>query len=892
MISAQDIEEFLNGSDPEEHIVALEYDFLSNDIYKIKEVPNKGKQISRDTFIAFCWVGNLNSLNFYNKSKALQKEAMTKHGIMITKLRTDDHPRLENGMKFLVQSLKGYRNLTAFFKEGGLDPKGEIGRTKIIMLPPVDQYLISKGKRLFKGFDSYDDITRLVFDLETTALEPTDGRIFMIGIKTNKGYSKIIECINPEDEANGIVEFFKIIDEIKPTIISGYNSSTFDWEWIFKRCEILKIHAPTVCKSLNPTKSFTRRDSMLKLGGDVENYKQTSIWGYNVIDVIHSVRRAQAINSDIKSAGLKYITKYINAEDEDRVYIEHTKIGKMYQDKEEYFLNVNNGKYKLASDYPDLDIRFPKVYKRIAGDKLVEAYLDDDLEETMRVDSEFSQASFLLAKMVPLPFERIYTMGTAGLWKVLMLAWSYNNQLAIPQSEGKRNFVGGLSRLVKVGYSKNIIKLDFSSLYPSIQLAHDVFPSCDITGVLKGMLKFFRNARIDYKNLAEEWKDKDKKISATYDNKQLPIKIFINSLFGSLSAPLVFPWAEMDKGEEITCTGRLYLRHMIKFFMDRGYVPLVCDTDGVNFSAPDDFENREYIGKGNNWKVKEGKIYKGIYADVAEYNDLYMKKEMALDLDGHWASCVNFARKNYAIMKNDGKIKLTGNSIKSKKLPQYIERFIDVGVKLLLEGKGKEFIEEYYNYFEKIYNKEIPLIEIANKARVRQNVQDYVKRSKTLNKAGSTTSKMAHMELIIKEKLHVNLGDIIYYVNNGTKQSHGDVSKTKDGIKLNCYYIDQNVFEKTPDLTGEYNVPRAVVTFNKRITPLLVAFSPEIRDRILIKDPADRQFFTTEECTLINGIPYEEKNQDDLNDVMIISEDEVKFWEKIDVNPNLIYDNV
>jgi hypothetical protein len=135
----------------------------------------------------------------------------------------------------------------------------------------------------------------------------------------------------------------------------------------------------------------------------------------------HSVRMAQAINSDIKSAGLKYITKYINAEDADRVYIEHTKIGKMYQEKEEYFLNINNGKYKLATDYPDLDIKFPKVYKRVTGDKLVEAYLDDDLEETMRVDSEFSQASFLLAKMVPLPFERIYTMGTAGLWKTLML---------------------------------------------------------------------------------------------------------------------------------------------------------------------------------------------------------------------------------------------------------------------------------------------------------------------------------------------------------------------------------------------------------------------------------------------------------------------------------------
>ena len=38
---------------------------------------------------------------------------------------------------------------------------------------------------------------------------------------------------------------------------------------------------------------------------------QTSIWGYNVIDIIHAVRRAQAINSSIKSAGLKYIAEFI-----------------------------------------------------------------------------------------------------------------------------------------------------------------------------------------------------------------------------------------------------------------------------------------------------------------------------------------------------------------------------------------------------------------------------------------------------------------------------------------------------------------------------------------------------------------------------------------------------
>ena len=53
----------------------------------------------------------------------------------------------------------------------------------------------------------------------------------------------------------------------------------------------------------------------------------------------------------------------------------------------------------------------------------------------------------------------------------------------------------------------------------------------------------------------------------------------------------------MDMGEQITCTGRQYLRQMI--MMKRGYQPLVMDTDGVNFSVPMVGINR-YIGMGPN----------------------------------------------------------------------------------------------------------------------------------------------------------------------------------------------------------------------------------------------------------------------------------------------------
>jgi DNA polymerase elongation subunit (family B) len=921
MISQEEIKLFLEGNDPEEFIVSIEFDYASNSIFKIKEIPGKGKEIRKDTFTPFAWVGDLRGLNFYQSSKGLQKEAMSKYGIMIDKLETGGNDRLDQGLNFMVKSLKGYRELIQFFRDGGVDPWGEKTKDKVLILPPVEQYLISKEKRLFKGYEEYNDITRFVFDLETTALEPKDGRIFMIGMKTNKGFKKVIECSNEDEERKGLVEFFRTINELKPSIIGGYNSANFDWFWIFERCKALHLDIKKICRTLNPDINIKQSENLLKLANEVERYNQVGMWGYNVIDILHSVRRAQAINSSIKSAGLKYITQYINAEAKDRIYVDHDKIGPMYRDKEDYWLNIENGKYKKVGLDPKIDLACEKhsnVYIKTTGDDIIERYLDDDLEETLLVDEEFNQGTFLLASLVPTTYERVSTMGTATLWKMLMLAWSYKYKLAIPKKQEKTEFVGGLSRLLKVGYSRNVLKLDYSSLYPSIQLVHDVFPECDIMGGMKGMLSYFRNARIMYKNLASEWESKDKKKSLSFDRKQLPIKIFINSMFGALSAPQVFAWGDMYMGEQITCTGRQYLRQMIRFFMKKGYTPLVMDTDGVNFSKPEGWENHRYIGKGLNWKVKEGKEYTGDDADVAEFNDTFMRGEMALDTDGTWPSCINLARKNYAVMEASGKIKLTGNTIKSKKLPLYIEDFLDKGVKQLLEGKGQEFVEWYYEYLNKIYNKQIPLMKIAQRAKVKLSLDDYKKRSTQKTKSGGAMSMMAHMELALKHKLNVSLGDVIYYVNNGTKASQGDVQKVnklKRGwseeqlkyyyeghgkypddsltsmIQINCYMLDQSEIENNPDMKGDYNVPRAIATFNKRIEPLLVVFKEEIRDGLLVSKPDDRSFFTKDQCELINGVPFEEKDQDRLyEDVLDISEPELKYWEKRGLSPDYIYD--
>jgi len=913
VISQEVIENFLNGGDDEKYIVGVEYDYPSNSISKIIQDPIKGKIVKTDSFVPFLWVGDLSNLNFYGNSKSTQKQMMGKYGIIIEKLETHGNQRLENGMKFLVKSIKSYTDLINFFKTGGLDPWGEEVRKHFTILSPVEQYLVQTRKRLFKGIEDYGDVYRFVFDIETTGLDPETCKIILIGVKDNRGLQETISAFGEDGEKKCIEIFLKYIKDLKPTIVAGYNSAFFDWPFILKRAQILGVDVNGLTQIFTST-GMKEKKGMLKLANEIEDYTQHVIWGFNIIDIAHSVRRAQAINSEIKSWGLKYITTYLEKEKPNRVYVEGNQISKIYLDNESYYVNPKTGGYKKIGEVGTdrLMERFPGKFEIWPGRKIVEQYLDDDLYETMVVDDSFSQSTFLLSKLVPTTYERIATMGTATLWKIIMLAWSYENNLAIPAKDEKRPFTGGLSRLLNVGFAKNIVKFDYSSLYPSIQLVYDVFPDCDVMSVQKSMLKYFRNIRIKYKHLASELKDSDPVAAEMYDRKQLPIKIFINAYFGSLSAPHVFPWGEMDSGETITCIGRQCLRMMIMFYMQKGYKPLVMDTDGVNFETPDSAADALYVGKGLNELVKEGKEYKGIEAHTAEFNDIFMRNEMGLDIDYTAPACINVSRKNYIIKlikKGKEKIKLTGNTIKSKKLQTYVVEFLDEGLKYLLNGDGHSFVELYYNYVEKIYNKEIPLAKIANKARVKQSVSDYKKHIQKTTKSGSLMSRQAHMELILQNDYPAGLGDTIFYVNNGTKKSSGDVQKvTKptrkqqeeftekhgypmpDGyIEVSCYMIPEKEITDNPNLLGDYNVARYLNNFNKRVEPLLVAFKPEIREDILIEDPKDRQYFTRNQCELVNGYPLKESGQDKFDEVMTLSDSEVVFWNKVGRDPFFMY---
>lgn len=363
-----------------------------------------------------------------------------------------------------------------------------------------------------------------------------------------------------------------------------------------------------------------------------------------------------------------------------------------------------------------------------------------------------------------------------------------------------------------------------------------------------------------------------------------------------------------------------------------------------------------YVSTGEGRNSIKGKEYTRVDADVSEFEDLFLNKsyngginKSGLGVDEYCDACIQFARKNYADLMPDGSTKKVGNTIKSRKMSGYLEKFIDEGVDLLLRNNGYKFLSNYYDYIDKIYNYQIPIKDIASKGNIKKSLKDYQEDCKTLTKAGSKKSRQAWYELAINENMNVNVGDTVFYINTGTKKGHSDVKRVthlyyydangdkteitkevekmykeyskefkanswtdkktrldlakekfgakafdEDEIILNCKLVPNEILDKEEDVLCsdyeglEYNVEKYIEQFNKRITPLLVCFHPDIRNKILVTNPKDKQYFTEEQSRLVSGYPNKEGDQDTYEQLMTPERKEIEFWTKINEVPPFV----
>lgn len=693
-VTKEQIHSFLNGYNPMERIVKIEGDYNDDKMSVIYRDENGLKKVSHEPFYPFCWAKQSTGQGLFNGNRSLLKAKLNEYHISCKGLRISDSEgnvseRMERGYRvmFKANSPMPYQKFMQFFKEGGrpiYPNQNDInyGLKEYIVVNPIEQFMIQTGKRQFKTYDDYDQLLRIEFDLETEGLDPQKDCISQIGIRTNRGFEQIIPVLGEGEEKwineiKALEQFFRIIRQIDGDVLTGHNIENFDLWFIDERLKLRGSSLEKFTEHLFPHRGIYKanKQKVLKLGGEMEYYTPTIMWGTNITDSLFAVRRAQALNSNIKKADLKYITKFAKLNKPNRVYVPGKIINDTWIDeKKRYAHNDENGhwfkitktllqktfsndnnvetkRYELLDNNTKLyDIKENETFNIVSGRYIVERYLLDDLYETDKVELAFNQTNYQICKMLPVPFEKMCTMGTAAIWKYIMLTWSYENNLAIPELIDTHAFTGGLSRLLVTGYVDRIIKLDYNSLYPSIILTHDINTDIDIMGAMSMMLEYILTKREEYKG---EKKSADKKVReitqllenqpnneqlladlktykskyTLFDNMQSAIKVIGNGFFGSYGSGSVFPHSDLICAEETTCTGRMALRLMIGWFTNLGYKPLVGDSftgdtplfikdnktglidiKPISELIDDEYINRDVLGREYDYSKKDYKV--------------------------------------------------------------------------------------------------------------------------------------------------------------------------------------------------------------------------------------------------------------------------------------------
>lgn len=618
-ITQEVIQTFIEGRDPMERIVNITYSYQDDFVTIFYRNENDQKCKTTESFYPFVWATHSACLKLCNGNREELKKLLAQYNIGVkrlsnTNIKGEVIDEFNSGYLFMFFAKKPMTHTTFlnFFKKAGnpiYGKKDKNGKEELrsasesrqyLIVPPVEQFMIATGKRFFKGYDDYDQVYRLVFDLETEGLDPKKHRLNQIGIRTNRGFEKILTVEGNTKEEKDYSELFnidlflRIIYQTNPDVITAHNGENFDWNFLITRCEMLGTSMEKMSSKYFNGEFIKKadRESILKLGGEMEKFTPTIVPNITITDSLHAVRRTQALDSNFLKADLKYSTEYLGKKKPNRVYVPGDKISSTWNDKtNSYALNDNNGDWYLITDNKPLK----DDYITVTGKYIVERYLLDDIWECDKVEYQLNTPDFLLCKLLPVTFQRCVSMGTAVQWKSLFMAWSYENNLAIPMFGESKPFTGGLSRLLKVGFVDEVAKFDYNSLYPSIILTWGISDRNDLMNSMLSFLEYVLTQREKYKNLRKSFAKKADKISEEIkkidsssneykekykeqleyeaesifnEKKEMPIKRLGNGFFGSLSAPNVFPWGSLRCGEQTTCTGRQCLRLMISYFSD------------------------------------------------------------------------------------------------------------------------------------------------------------------------------------------------------------------------------------------------------------------------------------------------------------------------------------
>lgn len=364
---------------------------------------------------------------------------------------------------------------------------------------------------------------------------------------------------------------------------------------------------------------------------------------------------------------------------------------------------------------------------------------DSAAEKMLELSSILSPAYFYQTQVLPLNYQDLPLRGNGGNLDSLFCSEYLTLGHSLPLPDAPAEFQGALTRSELQGVFRQVRHVDVRSLYPSILLAEQAAPRKDVLRVFPRLLCELRRFRLAAKDAAREAETADRRRDA--GALQSAFKILINSFYGYLGFPQG-SFNDYDLAARVTRRGREILGAMLEKLNVLGATVIEADTDGVYFQMPpeagDDFD-----------------------ADLRSA----LPPGIEVEFDAEYPAMFSYKSKNYALLKDDGTVTLTGAALKSRALEPFQREFIVTAVTLLLNGEPERIAGEYEALRQKIAGHELPLEKFAKTEVLNDSPESYRKKL-----ASGTGRHSAAYDLVLASPRPYRAGDRVRFYVTGTQK--------------------------------------------------------------------------------------------------------------------------
>jgi DNA polymerase, archaea type len=537
---------------------------------------------------------------------------------------------------------------------------------------PVEQYLMWSGRAYFRGL-VYDDLHRLQFDLETTALDPQRGRIFMVAVRDSQGLTTTLRAATAEQEPALIAGLVSLIQQRNPDIIENHNLFGFDLPFLEERARVHGIslrlgraEAPHVTEHYgNPRARGARRRERMRL----------SVPGREMIDTLDAVLRYAWGAEELPSYRLKDVARYFGVAAPERVYLAGSEVFATFRDDPE----------------------------RVAQ------YALDDVAEVDALSRRLMGAPFALASMAPRRYERLASAGPAmGILEPMLVRAYLHARAALPRQatgDGQGMHSGASLELFAAGIAEHVVKADIASLYPSLMRIYGIGPACDRRGVLLSIVDRLTDLRLHHKAAARE-ATPGSLDARHHDATQTAMKVLINSAYGYMGAGSMALFADARAADEVTRRGREVLAQVVAALREQGMALIEADTDGVYFGVP------------AGWTEAQERT---LVADVAAI----LPDGIRLEYEGRYRAMFSHEVKNYVLLTYGDDLILRGVAFRSSRAEPFGIRFLRAALRCTLLGNTAGVHAAFLDSVTALRERTLPVEDVAARVRLTKTPEIY-----------------------------------------------------------------------------------------------------------------------------------------------------------------------